>query len=98
MDRREPRVGGLVWYDATPANNLPAPYDGRNGRFAVLIQVLPSRVMGSEIAVVQDLRHGESEPGGNHTILTDRLHKAHWTFIGPVCLEWPRYPLRFVGT
>jgi len=54
--------------------------------------------MGSEIAVVQDLRHGESEPGGNHTILTDRLHKAHWTFIGPVCLEWPRYPLRFVGT
>lgn len=91
-------VGDLVWFDPHSFDDPPEPYDMRNGKFAVLVRIIPSRVAGDAIAVVEDLHYGVRTRGGPHTTSTSRLYKAHWTFIGPVCLEWwPRYPMWFVG-
>lgn len=98
MDRREPRVGELVWFDdQSYGEEPPEPYDGTNGTFGV---VTGHTCGGGGLiyCVVEILRYGKSTRGGGRIVGFSSLYPAHWTFVGPAMLRWEKYPFYFIGT
>lgn len=98
MANREVEIGDLVWWDdAYSYDEQPILYDPRNGFFGVITGI--SSTSAKHIYyVIEVLRYGKYLRGGGRIVGASSLRPAHWTFLGPMCLQWPRYPMHFIGT